>query len=276
MPARAVVVLLALAVFAACTGANAAPATEQLVDVGGYRLNLLCRGEQTTGPTVIIEGGRGNDSGDWGDVESAIGGFTRVCSYDRAGLGKSDARPAEATGADVARELHTLLDNAGIEPPYVLATHSIGVLYSRLFAEQYPDDVAGMIMVDGSHEGQFDPGSSDDASTFGNEGTSSIDLTFDVATLRNARPLDVPLFVIHGGLNSDPTWLGYHYRQALLSDNSQMVIALRSGHFPYTDQPGIVTQAVRMVFDAAAAGGTLGECEGAFDTSEALCVPLTR
>jgi predicted alpha/beta hydrolase family esterase len=264
----------ALLVVVACGGAEA-KTTTLLVDVGGHKLNVICRGE-TTSPTVIIESGRGNTAGDWQDVEPDVAKFARICSYDRAGLGASDPRPTTATGDDVARELHTALANLGIEPPYVLAAHSIGVLYSRLFAELYPSDVAGMVFVDGSHEEQFTSGG-ENAATFGDEGLSHIDLTAAVGELEDARPLDdMPLVVVHGAGANDATWLGYHYKQAQLSDNSHLVIANFSGHFPYDDQPPVVTEAIRLVVEAARSGGPLGACASSFDGGEAACVPITR
>lgn len=269
------VVIAALAFLAIACGGAEAKTTKQLVDVGGYNLSVTCRGE-AVGPTVVIEGGRGNISGDWHDVESDVAKFARVCSYDRAGLGASDQRPGTATGDDVARELHTALTKLDTEPPYVIAAHSIGVLYARLFAEEFPDDVAGMVFVDGSHEEQFAPGR-EDAATFGDEGLSRIDLTAAVAELQNARRLgDMPLVVLHGGTATDATWLGYHYKQALLSDNSELVIANFSGHFIYDEQPGVVTEAIRLVVDAARNRATLGDCGQSFDGGEAACVPLTR
>jgi pimeloyl-ACP methyl ester carboxylesterase len=258
----------------ACSGAEAKAVT-QLVDIGGYRLSVTCRGE-TSGPTVIIEAGRGNTAGDWQDVEPDVAKFVRICSYDRAGLGASDARPGTATGDEVARELHAALANLDIEPPYVIAAHSIGVLYARLFVEQFPDDVAGLVLVDGSHEEQFTSGG-EDAATFGNEGNARINLTDAVGELQHARPLGtMPLVVVHGGRATDAAWLGYHYKQALLSDNSHLVIAKFSGHFPYDDQPAVVTEAIRMVTDSARSGEPLAGCEPTFGGLDALCVPLTR
>ncbi|MEO8458804.1 MAG: alpha/beta hydrolase [Chloroflexota bacterium] len=268
--ALAALVLIAVA----CTGAEA-KATTQLIDIGGYKLSVTCRGDAAA-PTVVIEAGRGNVSGDWHDVESDVSKFARVCSYDRAGLGASDPRPTTATGDDVARELHTALDNLDIAPPYVIAAHSIGVLYARLFAEQYPADISGMVFVDGSHEDQFITGGEDRA-IFGNEGSSRIDLTDAVSELQNARPLgQMPLVVLHGGAATDAAWFGYHYKQAMLSANSELVIANFSGHFIYDSQPSVVTEAIRQVVEAAGAHGPLSDCERSFSGGDAVCVPLTR
>jgi pimeloyl-ACP methyl ester carboxylesterase len=132
------------------------PPPGQLVDVGGYRLHLYCVGEGS--PTVVLETGGGGFGGmlDWSYVQPVIAPVTRVCTYDRAGYGWSDTGPLPRTSQQVVDELHTLLHNAGIQGPYVLAAWSLGGLFSRLYASQYPDEVAGLVLVDTSHEAQWD------------------------------------------------------------------------------------------------------------------------
>jgi len=122
----------------------------KLVDVGGYRLHLNCTGK--SGPTVVLIAGGGDFSFDWGLVQPDVSRFTRVCSYDRAGLAWSDPGPTPRTMRQDAYELHTLLKAARIKAPYVLVGHSIGGLIARVYAEQYPDEVAGMVLVDSTHE----------------------------------------------------------------------------------------------------------------------------
>jgi len=125
------------------------PPPGQLVDVGGYRLHITCEG--TGSPTVILLHGNGGTSQDWYGVQPAIATTTRVCAYDRAGIGWSDAGPGPQDAQQIVRELHTLLTNAGIAPPYVLVGHSFGGLYTRVYADQYPDEVMGMVLVDAAH-----------------------------------------------------------------------------------------------------------------------------
>jgi pimeloyl-ACP methyl ester carboxylesterase len=122
----------------------------QLVDVGGYRLHLNCTGK--SGPAVVLIAGRGDFSFDWGLVQPDVSRFTRACSYDRAGLAWSDPGPTPRTMRQEAYELHTLLKAARIEAPYVLVGHSVGGLIARVYAEQYPREVAGMVLVDPTHE----------------------------------------------------------------------------------------------------------------------------
>jgi pimeloyl-ACP methyl ester carboxylesterase len=124
-----------------------------MVDVGGYRLHIFCEGAGS--PTVIMESGLGGPSLDWELVRPEIVKITRTCVYDRAGLGWSDLSPQPRTAENIVEELHTLLTNAGIAGPYVLVGHSIGGAYVRLYAHKYPESVAGMVLVDSSHEEQF-------------------------------------------------------------------------------------------------------------------------
>jgi pimeloyl-ACP methyl ester carboxylesterase len=126
------------------------PPAGQLVDVGGYRLHLHCVGEGS--PTVIMEAGGGGNILHWMLVQPAIAQSTRVCAYDRAGMGWSEPGPLPRTPQRIVAELHTLLTNAGIPGPYILVGHSIGGKYVRLYASQYPQDVAGLVLVDGRHE----------------------------------------------------------------------------------------------------------------------------
>jgi pimeloyl-ACP methyl ester carboxylesterase len=122
----------------------------KLVDAGGFRLHLNCTGK--SGPTVVLIAGAGDFSFDWGLVQPDVSRFTRVCSYDRAGLAWSDPGPTPRTMRQDASELHTLLKAARVEAPYVLVGHSIGGLIARVYAEQYVDEVAGMVLVDSTHE----------------------------------------------------------------------------------------------------------------------------
>jgi pimeloyl-ACP methyl ester carboxylesterase len=122
----------------------------KLVDIGGYRLHLNCTGK--SGPTIVLIAGAGDFSFDWGLVQRDVTRFARVCSYDRAGLAWSDPGPTPRTMRQDAHELQLLLRAARIKAPYVLVGHSIGGLIARVYAEQYPGEVAGMVLVDSTHE----------------------------------------------------------------------------------------------------------------------------
>ena len=125
------------------------------IDIGdGRHLNLYCIGNGS--PAVIFDSGSEVGSGTlpWRYVQPAVAQFTRACSYDRAGYGFSDPGPLPRTSDAVVSDLHALLTRAGIPPPYVLVAHSTAGLYEPLFADRYPDEVAGMVLVDPSAAGQ--------------------------------------------------------------------------------------------------------------------------
>lgn len=134
---------------------RAYPAPGKMVDIGGYRLHINCTGDNNGGPTVILEAGTGCSSTDWALVQPEIAKFAKVCSYDRAGYGWSESSPKERTSRNIVEELHTLLNNAQVPKPYIIVGHSFGGLNARLYASMYPDEVAGVILVDSGHEDQF-------------------------------------------------------------------------------------------------------------------------
>lgn len=132
------------------------PPPGQLYNIGGYRLHIYCTGPQNSdNPTVILETLSGGTSSYWGWIQSEIAKVSRVCSYDRAGRGWSDPSPRTQTLQQTVNDLHTLLERAGVARPYVLVGHSIGGIYVRKYAADYPDEVAGIVLIDASHPDQF-------------------------------------------------------------------------------------------------------------------------
>jgi pimeloyl-ACP methyl ester carboxylesterase len=130
----------------AAADAKAYPMPGQLIDVGGHRLHLSCTGSGT--PTVVLEPGAGEMSSNLGWITPAVARDTRVCVYDRAGRGWSEPASTAQDGAQIATDLHRLLQRGGVPGPYVLAGHSFGGLYVLTFAARYPNEVAGMVLVD--------------------------------------------------------------------------------------------------------------------------------
>lgn len=134
--------------------AKAYPPPGQLVDVGGYRLHINCTG--TGSPTVIIDAGLGDWSTTWGGyVQPEVAKTTRVCTYDRAGMGWSEPGPLPRDAAQFAKELHTLLQNAHIPGPYVMVGHSLGGLEVRVFVHDYISEVAGVVLVESMNPKQI-------------------------------------------------------------------------------------------------------------------------
>jgi pimeloyl-ACP methyl ester carboxylesterase len=120
------------------------------VDVGGRTLNIYCTGEGS--PAVIFVSGRTAPGYVWTPTQRGVSAFTRSCWYDRADLGWSDSGPDPAWGDAAARDLHRLVQNAGLEPPFVLVGHSFGGYIIRLYHDANPGETAGILLVDAAHE----------------------------------------------------------------------------------------------------------------------------
>jgi pimeloyl-ACP methyl ester carboxylesterase len=120
------------------------------VDVGGRTLNVSCAGEGS--PTVIFVSGRTSPGYIWMPTQRGVSAFTRACWYDRAGLGWSDPGPDPGWGDAAARDLHQLVRNSGLKPPFVLVGSSFGGYIIRLYHHAYPGEVSGMVFADAAHE----------------------------------------------------------------------------------------------------------------------------
>jgi pimeloyl-ACP methyl ester carboxylesterase len=271
-----------------------------LVDIGGRSLYLECRGRGS--PTVILEAGYGNSGDIWSEdpepgasrtmVLPGVATYTHVCAYDRPGTGldpASDERPSHSdplpqprTASDVVADLHALLHTAGVPGPYVLAGHSMGGLFVRLYASTYPDEVAGLVLVDARPDGLFEQIerlltpeqwnaliwlllSPSDAEAVRRYGLEDYDVSAFNDVMRQAaaamplRPM--PLAVLaHGqtfgateeALGFSPDLLEAAFRiaeeqLATLVPSARFFIAKDSGHFIQTDQPELVTEAIRQV-----------------------------
>jgi len=140
--------------WAEAADAKAYPPPGQLVDVGGYRLHINCTG--TGSPTVVIDAGLGDWSTSWGGyVQPEVAKTTRVCTYDRAGMGWSEEGPLPRDAEQFAKELHTLLQNANIPGPYVMVGHSLGGLPVHVFVHEYASEIAGVVLIESMNPRQF-------------------------------------------------------------------------------------------------------------------------
>jgi pimeloyl-ACP methyl ester carboxylesterase len=165
---RRVIAILVLGVLlAGCSGAGdtddstatPGPATTQAAatgnidgsfDVGGHKLHLRCEGKASPGsPTVVYLHGLGGDGSDVKSINTQLASQVRVCTYDRLNVGRSDSDPGRHTGADSVRDLHTLLATAKVPGPYLLVGFSFGGLLAIMYAGTYPDQVMGLVSLDG-------------------------------------------------------------------------------------------------------------------------------
>ncbi|GAC1514740.1 MAG: hypothetical protein NVS2B16_21920 [Chloroflexota bacterium] len=267
-------------------GAKFSPPPGTKVDVGGYSLYIHCTGQGS--PTVIMDAGYSNDSGSWWHIQPKIARSTRVCSYDRAGRGYSDPRPTgtQRDGTQIVKELHTLLMKAHIDGPYVLIGHSMGGMNMRLFAYTYPHDIAGMVLIDPSHEDQC---VRDVNYCFGRLNAEDVDVDAIMAQLRAATHGtikgslgSIPLEVLTQGPRPDSCeaqcaedariWHDLQNELASASTNSVHVIAIRSGHFIHFDQPALVLVAINQVLEAVKRPShALPACDKAWDAFDGRC-----
>lgn len=215
-------------------------------------------------PTVVFESGLGCTQDDWKVVQNQISKHTSTFSYDRSGLGNSDADDSSRTSLDQVHELHTVLNKAKVKGPYILVAHSIGGYNARLFAATYPKEVAGIIFVDSSHENQFEDRvkrcTSKEIELFKSqlidEEQSFDELLISGKEVKEARKKDtlrsIPIIVLtadHKGQESsvitEETWRNYQRDLATLSNYSKHIIVEDCGHYIQKDKPQVVIDAIK-------------------------------
>src|SRR2546422_2954561 len=239
--------------------------TLRKIDVSGHNLNLLVGGEVT--PTVVFEAGFGAGLTSWSTVQSNIAKFALTVSYDRAGIGQSEAGPKPRAAKQIALELHTALQNAGIGPPYVLVGHSFGGIYVRVFADMYPKEVAGMVLIDPSQE-TFDDWTRthqeaqrtalDEQIAKASQGVrdESAEVNTSYQQARAAKvPAGVPVILLTA-MKDDTmpaavrkVWMEKHEEWIAMVPGSKHIKVENSGHFIQGEQPQIVIDAIRQVID---------------------------
>jgi len=122
----------------------------ELIDLGGRRLHLNCAGAGS--PAVIVQNGGGSFSVEWTLVQTAVESFARICTYDRAGYAWSDRGPVDDGIEEIMDDLNLLLRKARITPPYILVGQSLGSLYARAYQRRFPEQVVGLVFVEGTHD----------------------------------------------------------------------------------------------------------------------------
>jgi pimeloyl-ACP methyl ester carboxylesterase len=232
--------------------------TGRLVDVGGYALRIDCQGVGR--PTVVMDAGVAQTRQSWGTVPAQLTATTRVCTYDRAGLGESDGVPKPRTSRDIVEDLHRLTARLRAEGPVILVGHSFGAYNVQLYASMYPEDVAGLVLVDGSGEEQY----LHIASTLATEQREAhlewegganfegVDFITSGRQVRAGAPSlpHVPLVVL--STDTDDEYMR-HVQVDLAGriPGGRHIIVPETGHFIQLDQPAVVTNAVREVVEEA-------------------------
>lgn len=267
------------------------PVPGQRHDIGGYQLHIHCIGEGE--PTVIIDTGLGDDSSDWQFIHEQSSKLTRSCTYDRPGYGWSDFGPRPRNSRRIAYELGLLLQEASISPPYVLVGHSFGGFNMRVFASYHPNEIAGLVLVDASHEQQYERlnikipkryrrSTIIIASHAKNDSKPQVlqDRAFRAASaeisslyqsamqVQRSQPIPtIPLIVISRGLaewkgniaaqQREKTWINLQQDLTRLSPISQHIFAHQSGHDIPQQQPEIIVEAISDVINLARAMSSL-------------------
>jgi pimeloyl-ACP methyl ester carboxylesterase len=259
---------IAILLSAALATPVAAFGEHRMISIGDRRLSIDCDGATGSATVVLIAGG-GRTAKDWAKVQPAVSNFARVCSYDRAGFGESDKAAAGLQPVDeVVDDLHGLLKASEEKKPFILVGHSIAGIYIRSFVQSFPQEVAGLVFVDSSHEEQalrlheIDP-----------QGPGLDELTAKLGFfVKPGEHLEwrtqVPLIVLgHGkpfprrardGSDSetnrmteeqfaawDRAWREFQEDLAKRSSHGEFRLAQQSGHFIQLDQPEFVIQAIR-------------------------------
>jgi len=251
--------------------------TGELVDVGGYHLDVLRQGAGS--PAVILVAGLGNALDSWSQISPAAAGLSTVMAYSRAGLGRSDPSPHEYTAQAAVAELHALLKRLELKPPYVLVGASYGGILVRLYTSVYPTEVAGLVFIDASHEQQVQRWGKLDStypaafrsffegrlkSLKGAEaGETRESMRIQAAGgVEGMKPVpDVPIAVLTS-MKVDPSaqyvndteagheaWRAMHDEWVRQSHNGEHIVTARSGHHIQDDEPQLVMNAIRFVVD---------------------------
>lgn len=234
---------------------------EFFVPVSDFKLYAKLYGVKKDKPTVVMDAGYGDYSKAWVSVIPEISMLTEVVVYDRAGLGKSEKSSNPRTSHEMVKELKELLTVMKIKPPYILVGHSYGGVNTRIYATEYPDDVAGLILVDSTPENYkeaFLPTMPTDFQEAYNkqfiyEGSYDEFMESLQQLKQTRRPLNVPLIVLSAGKKahyskeSQELWNDIQKEILDISAKSELIIAENSAHYIQNDEPVVVISAIKRI-----------------------------
>lgn len=251
--------------------------SDRFVDINGQRQHILDIGDGS--PVVIFITGAGTDLKNFGQVQSEIAAFTRTLSYDRAGIGLSEELSTERTVDQFAQELHEILVQENIEPPYLLVGHELGGFIVRWYAHSYPNHVAGMVLIDPAYEGFMDSLRSTRSEVQRRKMKDMVDLGIinapkasrkelemlkkDEELMRSTRlPTNIPITMLTSGRYSDQErkkgatqediakWIEFHERLKLQAPQMKHLVTDKSGSFIHQDEPELVITEIKLIWDA--------------------------
>jgi pimeloyl-ACP methyl ester carboxylesterase len=241
----------------------------RMVDAGGHALRMLIAGRGS--PTVVFEAGGSGAAGGpleaWQWVQPRVGQFATTVAYDRAGIGRSTPGPKPRDARQIARELHTALHNASLSPPYILVGHSFGGPLNRVFADLYPAEVGGLILVDPTQEEFINWSQARDPNRAERQDEEWKEIQASLTQARQSRlPEGIPVVLITAmGPRVFPKsmtekqkeeframkqmWLKFHNDWLNSLSNGEHVVTEKSGHGVPFEEPDLVVRAIRQVVE---------------------------
>jgi len=226
-------------------------------DNAGHRFRMRVAGEGS--PAVVMEIGLGGPCEEWAMVQREVAKFTRVAAYDRLA---SHRKERTLTGRQIAEEFHTALANAHVPPPYILVGQSFGGVYNRIFAQMYPSEVVGMVLLDPTTEKFVEYMEAhhreESASSFKTEDwPEGAGIFATLAELDNAALPDISVVVVTAARPYDrklyqemlPLWKQFHENFANSLLRGRHIITEKSGHGIQHDQPELVVELIRQMFE---------------------------
>ena len=238
-----------LLVFTVLTSPTLSRAQE--IPVNGHNLFLHCTGS-APGAIVILVAGGGGTTDDWDKLQPQVAAFAKVCSYDRAGLGRSGAPDHPQSAAQIVTDLEDLLTAAHVLPPYILVGHSIGGVYVRRFDKLHDSQVAGIVLIDSAHEEQLwrfaqsEPGALAEYPHWSDSAAMSAEGFLPPRQLLDWH-FSKPLIVLEHGIPREPVWHAMQQDLASRSPQGKLITAEDSTHYIHKQQVALVTESIRSV-----------------------------